>query len=83
MLLLHPLPTCLPNMQKIDLHGVKHENVPRLIEKAITSRDFPVEVITGKSVQMKKIVAKTAKQYNLHVRDHINNPGRVIIYEAQ
>ena len=69
-------------MKSIDLHGVKHENVTNIIIEACAAYDTPFIVITGKSTQMKRIVSFAAAKFRLSVRDTINNPGRVIVYEA-
>ncbi len=62
----------------IDLHGIKHEDVPRVLIKAIeTNWDSGghLEVITGHSPQMKKIVRDIAEEYHLECEDGIQNPG--------
>tara|TARA_B100000287_G_C20002775_1_gene531291 strand:- start:89 stop:301 length:213 start_codon:yes stop_codon:yes gene_type:complete len=66
----------------IDLHGFKHENVTDFIIEACAKYDPPFIVITGKSTQMKKIVSFAAARFKLSVRDTIDNPGRVIVYEG-
>lgn len=68
-------------MKTIDLHGIKHDEATRIITEACTQIETPFIVITGKSDQMKKVVASTAAQFDLKTRDAINNPGRVIIDE--
>ena len=66
----------------IDLHGVKHADVPRIIENACSQHEIPFIVITGKSDMMKKIVEKAASEFNLLIRDVVNNPGRILVYES-
>jgi len=70
-------------MKAIDLHGIKHENVEDTIINACVSLDVPFLVITGKSGSMKSLVASAAKLMGLNVRDTIDNPGRVIVYEGR
>lgn len=45
-------------MRELDLHGVKHEDVDRLVENfAFENQDsFPLTIITGHSKRMKEIV---------------------------
>ena len=70
-------------MKKIDLHGVRHKDVSDLITRSCTEGDMPFVVITGNSNQMKRIVAAIAKSFNLSVRDTIDNPGRIVVYESR
>ncbi|CAG7581163.1 MAG: putative hydrolase [uncultured marine phage] len=43
---------------KLDLHGVKHQNVEVLVENFVLSNEnrLPVDIITGMSDTMKKLV---------------------------
>ncbi len=68
-------------MKVIDLHGVKHREVSSIMTRCCSECDIPFVVITGKSSQMKKIVAGVAQSFGLSTRDTIDNPGRVIIDE--
>ncbi len=68
-------------MKAIDLHGIKHENVKDTIINACATLDIPFLVITGRSGSMKSLVASAAQTMGLSVRDTIDNPGRVIVYE--
>ena len=70
-------------MDTIDLHGVKHGDVASIIIDACSKLDIPFVVITGKSVMMKRIVRFAAEKQDLQARDHICNPGRMIIYEEK
>ena len=69
-------------MKKVDLHGVLYEDVDPVMEWACSRYDTPFLVITGNSPGMKKQVSKACKAFNLSVRDAIDNPGRVVIYEV-
>jgi len=66
----------------IDLHGIKHENVTNVVIDACSKCDIPFIIITGRSDQMKRIVSIAASKFNLLVRDAIDNPGRVIVYDG-
>ena len=63
----------------IDLHGVKHSSVENLIQSACLDYDPPFVVITGKSVDMKRLVDIAVKPFGLSTRDTIDNPGRVVV----
>ena len=66
-------------MQTIDLHGYRHSEVADIIIECCMIWDTPFIVITGNSLPMKRLVRDAAKQFNLNVRDSVNNPGRVVV----
>ena len=39
-------------MRELDLHGVRHEDVDRLVENFILLNNLPVTIITGNSQKM-------------------------------
>ena len=57
-------------MKSLDLHGESYEDSKDLALRFIDSNinDLPVQIITGNSVEMQKIVKKIANQYNLSVQ---------------
>lgn len=70
-------------MSKIDLHGIKHEDVPRKLDvffwQMMQRNVSQIEVVTGISDQMKKIVKDVSKDYNFQIREIQLNPGSLII----
>lgn len=66
----------------LDLHGIKHEDVSRIITEACYSYDVPFIVITGHSAKMKHIVSKAASAQGYLTRETISNSGRLIIDET-
>ena len=44
-------------MKTLDLHGVKHHEVDRLVENFIllNSEECPIKIITGKSIKMNNL----------------------------
>ena len=68
---------------KIDLHGIKHENVQKELDQffwsMMKSNHFEVEVITGISNIMKDIVKDVSKDYNFNVQEVPFNPGLLIV----
>lgn len=58
-------------MPKLDLHGVRHENVRnkviRFIEKYWNS-DIEVEIVTGNSPKMKSLVVEVLGEYRIDHR---------------
>jgi DNA-nicking Smr family endonuclease len=70
-------------MSKIDLHGVKHDDVQRKLDiffwEMIQRKKSQVEVITGISTRMKEIVKLTCQDYGFKVIELNFNPGVLII----
>jgi len=68
---------------KIDLHGIKHENVSRQLDIffwEMMQKNVPqVEVVTGISNRMKEIVRETCKDYNFEVIENTINIGSVFV----
>ena len=63
-------------MCKIDLHGVRHKDVSRKLDiffwEMMKKNISEVEVVTGISEQMKKIVIKTSKDYDFNIVENFN-----------
>ena len=68
-------------MQQIDMHGIRHGKVSDVLADACSTYDIPFIVVTGRSILMKGVVAEAVAPFGLHIRDHISNPGRVVVYE--
>jgi DNA-nicking Smr family endonuclease len=68
---------------KIDLHGLKHENVQRELDQffwvMMQRGHSEVEVVTGISHSMKDIVKKVSEDYNFIVQEIPLNPGALIV----
>jgi hypothetical protein len=68
---------------KIDLHGIKHENVQRELDQffwqMMQRGHSEVEVITGISHKMKQIVYDVSVDYNFKVEEIPMNPGALIV----
>jgi hypothetical protein len=52
-------------MDQLDLHGIRHEQVPRLVENFVLLNDLPVRIVTGNSFIMKKIVTEVVETFGL------------------
>lgn len=50
----------------LDLHGIKHKDVEKVFDKYIFDNYLKseIKVITGNSVEMKKIIKDISKKYN-------------------
>ena len=70
-------------MKVIDLHGVRYRDVYHMIEKPCVQEDLPFIVITGKSMNMKKIVTEIVSTFGLSAHDKLGNDGRMVICEGR
>lgn len=68
---------------KIDLHGVKHQDVQRKLDiffwECMQKNAKQAEVITGISPKMKQIVRDVCKEYKLDVIEFSFNPGSLTV----
>lgn len=68
---------------KLDLHGIKHSDVPRKLDiffwEMMSIDKNQVEIITGISSRMKEIVIDNCKDYGFVVNEMYFNPGSLII----
>lgn len=70
-------------MNKLDLHGIRHGEVFNKVDKFIgehlTKGSKEVSIITGHSLQMKKLVNEALEDYNLTAETSFFNNGIVIV----
>jgi DNA-nicking Smr family endonuclease len=68
---------------KLDLHGMKHENVSnevdRFIWESMQRKISEVEIVTGNSEQMKSIVRDCVNDYGFVCSESFTNYGTLII----
>jgi|TARA_R110000782_G_scaffold144871_4_gene237725 DNA-nicking Smr family endonuclease len=66
---------------KLDLHGVKHQDVTEKLDtfiwEAMQVNVDQVEIITGKSFEMQKIVKHCLSEYGLTSNDDFFSEGSV------
>jgi hypothetical protein len=71
------------NNNSLDLHGTKHANVFRKVDQFIGAHiqigTNEVEIITGYSGEMKKLVNKVLIDYGITSEEAWGNPGKLII----
>jgi DNA-nicking Smr family endonuclease len=70
-------------LRTLDLHGVKHSEVPRLVDQflweQINKKSREVEIITGLSTAMREIVINNLKDYDFTYNDEYKNPGKIVV----
>ena len=71
-------------MKTLDLHGIRHNQVDEVTRKFLNFAQLPCQVITGNSVEMKKIVKKIVKEYSwfCYEKDSYNY-GTLIVVDCQ
>lgn len=69
---------------KIDLHGVRHNEVRQKIDiffwDAIRNNKSQIEIITGNSEKMKKIIFDICDEYKFEVNKLASNSGKLVVY---
>ena len=53
-------------MKKLDLHGIKHEDVDRLVENFVLLNNPPLTIITGNSQKMSEIVREVLVRHDIY-----------------
>ena len=70
-------------MNQLDLHGTKHSEVQKKLDdflwENMQNGNETVDVITGISDEMKRIVSDIAKEYGMSCENDWNNLGKIII----
>ena len=51
-------------INKLDLHGIRHEEVDRLVENFVLLNEPPLTIITGNSQRMTEIVFNTLTAFS-------------------
>ena len=52
-------------MEILDLHGIKHNDVDRLVENFVLLKELPIRIITGNSDKMKDLVIKVLNRHQI------------------
>ena len=58
----------------LDLHGIRHDDVERLVENFVLLNELPLTIITGKSHMMRRLVREVLDRHNIKY-EQWNNPG--------
>lgn len=64
---------------ELDLHTVKHADVPQLVEDFIFANKPPMYIITGNSDKMKNIVFTILNKHNFKYVVWTHNIGQIVI----
>ncbi len=55
----------MSNIKTLDLHGVKHADVDRLVENFVLLNNPPLKIITGHSDKMPKLVKEVLDRHDI------------------
>ena len=64
-------------MNKLDLHGIKHSEVDRLVENFVLLNETPMRIITGNSDRMIELVIEVLNRHNIEYERF--KPGQITI----
>jgi hypothetical protein len=64
-------------INKLDLHGIRHEDVDRLVENFVLLNETPMRIITGNSDRMRDLVIKVLSRNNISYE--IFKPSQITI----
>ena len=63
--------------KQLDLHGVRHENVERLVENFVLLNELPLKIITGNSDEMRRLVVNVLERHHMNYWSF--KPGQLTI----
>ena len=52
--------------KELDLHGVRHEDVDRIVENFVLLNEPPLTIVTGNSQRMQEIVINCLVTYDIN-----------------
>ena len=64
-------------MNRLDLHGIRHSEVDRLVENFVLLNDTPIRIITGNSDRMIELVVSVLDRHNINYERF--KPGQITI----
>jgi hypothetical protein len=68
-------------METLDLHGIKHQDVDRLVENFIIVEELPLRIITGNSPIMKSMVVEILNRHEFNWEPETHwNLGSLIVF---
>lgn len=69
------------NDRVLDLHGIRHEDVERIVQNYVFMTEYPHDIITGNSKEMHRIVKSVLDEHNFRYQvGDIINQGYVRVF---
>ena len=64
-------------MNKLDLHGIKHSEVDRLVENFVLLNNTPMRIVTGNSDKMIELVIEVLNRHDIEYERF--KPGQITL----
>ena len=64
-------------IKQLDLHGIRHDEVDRLVENFVLTNELPLRIITGNSDKMIQLVKNVLNRSDVEYESF--RPGRITI----
>ncbi len=63
----------MPRIEELDLHGIKHEDVDRLVENFVLLKSLPIRIITGNSNKMRELVIEVLNRHDIEYEQFVSS----------
>jgi dsDNA-specific endonuclease/ATPase MutS2 len=63
---------------KLDLHGIRHDEVDRLVENFVLLNETPLTIITGNSTMMRELVVEVLEKHKF-VYENLISQGVITV----
>jgi len=63
---------------KLDLHGIKHRDVNRVVENFVLLNETPLNIITGNSTMMRELVVEVLEKHKF-VYENLISQGVITV----
>jgi hypothetical protein len=71
-------------MIELDLHGIRHHEVDRVVENFVLLEELPVKIITGNSPSMQSMACSVLERHELHWEyESFYNLGAIVVSERR
>ena len=68
------------SIKQLDLHGIRHHDVARLVENFVLLNDTPMRIITGNSDRMVELVVEVLDRHQINYERF--KPGQITILQS-
>ena len=66
-------------MNELDLHGVRHPDVDRIVENYVLMNATPINIITGRSEKMIELATDVLKKHRFKYYIRCHNAGMITV----
>ena len=66
-------------ISELDLHGVRHPDVDRIVENYVLMNTTPLNIITGRSDRMIELATNPLRRKSFKWVIYSHNPGMIIV----